>query len=287
MRTAVSRVWPLVLLVLLISDHEIRFKPGALHAEEWLGPDHKPQSVPPGYHLTFDDEFHDLSIANTDGAGTRWYTQTVQCCLSDTSAPSTPTHMAGISDRKDQNPFFLLPGEGLVIRLQKTPGGWYSGVLATVDGKGQGFSQQYGYFELRAKFPAVAGTLPAFWLLNKEALSRHAPAAEIDVVESYMIAPAYINTTLHDWAPPVRTLSHHLARVADLSDGFHTFGMLWTATTMTFSCDGKVIDTEPTPAVMKQPYYPIIDLGLGGGWPTKGMPPYADMIIRYVRVYAP
>jgi hypothetical protein len=251
---------------------------------------------PRGYRLTFDDEFNELSISDSDGAGTRWYTHTVQCCLSDTSAPSTPTFMAGITAPEGQNPYALVPREdpthlGLVnhalrIRLQKTNGAWYSGVMATVDGKGNGFAQQYGYFEVKARFPAGQGTWPAFWLLNSAALTQHAPAGEIDVVESYMFAPTSINTTLHDWTPPARQLAHNLSHVSDLSDGFHTFGLLWTASTMRFFCDGEEIYSVPTPAIMHQPYYPILDLGLGGGWPTDKTPPRSDMLVEYVRVYA-
>jgi hypothetical protein len=37
---------------------------------------------------------------------------------------------------------------------------------------------------------------------------------------------------------------------------------------------------------MNQPYYPIIDLGLGGGWPTNQTPAQSDMIVQYMRVYA-
>jgi beta-glucanase (GH16 family) len=194
--------------------------------------------------------------------------------------------MAGITSPTGENPFSLVGGGGLDIRLQKTNGAWYSGVIATVDGNGTGFAQQYGYFEMKAKFPASAGTWPAFWLLNSAARSSGANAGEIDVVESYMFAPNYINTTLHDWTPPATTPAYNLAKVADLSDGFHVFGMLWTQSTMTFYCDGAVIFTTPTPTIMNQPYYPIIDLGLGGGWPTNQTPAQSDMIVQYMRVYA-
>ena len=256
--------------------------PDAVRSERGLA------GMPPrGYHLTFDDEYAELSISDKDGAGTRWYTHTVQCCLSDTSNPSTPTYMAGISDGAGKDPYSLMSGGGLDIRLQKTNGAWYSGVLATVDSKGKGFAQQYGYFEVKARFPAHPGTWPAFWLLNSAALTQHAPAGEIDVVESYMFAPAYINTTLHDWTAPSRELAHHLAHVSNLSDGFHVFGLLWTASSMRFFCDGEEIYTVPTPPIMHQPYYPILDLGLGGGWPTDKTPLRSDLEVQYVRVYAP
>lgn len=246
------------------------------------------EALPPaGYHLTFDDEFKTLDLSDSDGTGKKWYTHVVQCCLGDTSHPSSAGFMAGLSDPEGKRPYSLAPGGGLVISLQKTGGAWYSGVLSTVDNTGKGFSQKYGYFEMKAKFPSSKGTWPAFWLLNTATrVDNHVPAGEIDIVEGYMFAPNYINTTLHDWTPNAAALPHHLAKVADMSDGFHTYGMLWTAKTMTFYFDHAVIFETPTPEIMQQPYYPIIDLGLGGGWPTDETPQRSDMIVQYVRVYS-
>ena len=241
-------------------------------------------TVPAGYHLTFDDEFQSLSISDNNGAGTKWYTHTVQCCLFDTSNPNTPTYMAGITDGAGKDPYSLVSG-GLDIRLQKTNGAWYSGVLATVDSTGAGFSQQYGYFEMKAMLPNALGTWPAFWLLNSAHLSQNAPAGEIDVFEEYGQFPTYINTTLHDWGAST-TPGSMQDQVENTTDGFHVYGMLWTASTMTFYYDGVAYYTLPTPAVMKQPYYPIIDLGLGGGWPTNQTPQTSDMIVKYMRVYS-
>jgi beta-glucanase (GH16 family) len=204
----------------------------------------------------------------------------------DTSNPSTPTYMAGVTAPAGQDPYSLVSGGGLDIRLQKTNGAWYSGVIATVDSTGKGFSQQYGYFEMKANFPAGLGTWPAFWLLNSAALTQGASAGEIDVVESYMFAPNYINTTLHNWTPPATTVGYKLSQVANLSQGFHTFGLLWTASTMTFYCDNVQIYQVATPSIMKQPYYPIIDLGIGGGWPTNKTPQQSDLIVQYMRVYS-
>jgi hypothetical protein len=243
-------------------------------------------AVPAGYHLTFDDEFQSLNISDTNGAGTNWYTHTIQCCLGDSVSPPAPTYMAGLSDGPGRNPYSLIPGVGLDIRLQKTNGAWYSGVLATVDGTGSGFSQQYGYFEMKANFPAGLGTWPAFWLLNSAHLTQGAPSGEIDVVEAYMQFPAVVDTTLHDYSNGT-AVGTHQSPVANMSSGFHTYGMLWTAATMTFYFDGTQIWQVPTPSIMNQPYYPIIDLGLGGGWPTDQTPQQSDMIVQYVRVYAP
>lgn len=242
-------------------------------------------SVPAGYRLTFDDEFKTLSISDADGAETKWYSQTIRCCLRDTSAPSTPAEMGRMSSPPGQNPFSLVSGGGLDIRLQKTDGKWYSGVIATVDNTGKGFSQQYGYFEMKARFPSGPGPWPAFWLLNTAATAHHAGSGEIDVLESYMFAPAYVNVAIHDWSHH-KTLGYTGMKSADLTVGFHTFGFLWTAEMMTFYCDGVVVYRFPTPPIMKQPYYAIVDLGLGGGWPTKHTRRVSDMVVKYVRVYA-
>jgi hypothetical protein len=56
---------------------------------------------------------------------------------------------------------------------------------------------------------------------------------------------------------------------------------------MRFFCDGSVIAELPTPEQMEQAFFPIIDLGLGGGWRTRDTPAQSDLLIRYVRVYAP
>jgi beta-glucanase (GH16 family) len=251
---------------------------------------HAPDLLPPatldltGYKLTFDDEFTAMSISDSQtNDGSRWYTQNEQCCMQTSDGSGT----AMAPRRSPSNPFSLLRGGGLNIRLQKVNNAWTSGVLTSVDNTGVGFSQQYGYFEMKARFPAGENTWPAFWLLNTSAKSRAAPPGEIDIVE-YVANPGfanYISTTLHDWGPRKdKGMSHY--RVSLPSDGFHTYGMMWTEKTMTFFFDGAVMLRTPTPAVMKQPYYLLLDLGIGAGWPTEKTPPIDDMQIQYVRVYS-
>ena len=49
--------------------------------------------------------------------------------------------------------------------------------------------------------------------------------------------------------------------------------------------DGKPINSAETPHVAKQPYYLLMDMGLGGGWPTDKTPEQNVMQVEYVRVY--
>jgi len=54
---------------------------------------------------------------------------------------------------------FTLEGGILRIEARKNDKGkWESGLLASADGNGRGFSQQYGYFEMRAKLPKGPGS---------------------------------------------------------------------------------------------------------------------------------
>ncbi|NYF79918.1 glycoside hydrolase family 16 protein [Granulicella arctica] len=235
------------------------------------------------YGLTFDDEFSTVSISDAShNDRSRWYTQNEQCCMTTTDGARTVmAPRFGL-----HNPFLPTPPNGLSIRLQRNADLWSSGVLTSVDSTGIGFSQQYGYFEMRARFPTGLNTWPAFWLLNTASKSSGAPAGEIDIVE-YIANPAfsrYIATTLHDWSDrSTPAMSHHMVDLP--TDGFHTYGMLWTASTMTFFFDGAVTFQCPTPAIMHQPYYLLIDLGLGGGWPTNATPPLNELDIQYIRVY--
>jgi hypothetical protein len=237
-----------------------------------------------GYHLTLDESFTKLNLSDSDRYdGSRWYTRNEQCCMSTTDGSGTA--MVGLSS--PQNPYSVLPGGGLNIRLQKRSNAWTSGVITSVDSLGRGFSQQYGYFEMKAKFPPGEDTWPAFWLLNTASKMRHAPSGEIDIVE-YVANPGFprmIATTLHDWSNNTApAASHYLVPLP--SSGFHTYGMLWTANTMTFYIDGAATLSTPTPAIMKQPYYLLADLGIGSGWPTEKTPSTNDMQIQYIRAYA-
>jgi beta-glucanase (GH16 family) len=238
-----------------------------------------------GFTPTFDDEFQTLDLS--DGSvynGSKWYTHNEQCCMQTTDGSGT--YMYGMDDPVD--PYSIGPGGGLDIRLQEINKNWSSGVITSVDNHGAGFSQQYGYFEMSAQFPSGLNTWPAFWLLNTASKASGAGQGEIDVAE-YIANPAFINTirtTLHDWSQNTAP-DFSWNQVTNPSDGnFHTYGMLWTAQSMTFYFDGTGYFSCPTPSIMHQPYYMLVDLGIGSGYPTNITPPVNDMIVQYVRAYS-
>lgn len=268
-------------------DLHFRYKIGTLRVAPSAPP---PALLPPktldltGYHLTLDESFTQMSVSDSKtNDGSRWYAKNKDCCMSTTDG--TSTEMAGVSSPR--NPFSLIPGGGLNIRLQRSSKSWTSGILTSVDSSGKGFSQQYGYFEMKAKFPRGESTWPAFWLLNTASKKGRAPEAEIDVVEyiAHLRDANYITTTLHDWSNRTApAASHH--QVPLPTSGFHTYGMMWTPATMTFYFDSSVTMRCPTPSIMKQPFYLLVDLGIGSGWPTENTPHTNDLQVQYIRAYS-
>ena len=240
------------------------------------------------YSLTFDDEFTSLkTISNSSSYnGSKWYNGVDQCCMGDsTGLPGVmyPT----LANGQSVDPYTLIPGGGLNITLSKINNVWYSGILTSVDLAGKGFSQQYGYFEIRAKLPAGPSTWPAFWLLNTASLASGAPAGEIDIFEQFGQFPNNFCTTLHDWGAGTTPYYNCGTTVSNMETDFHTWGFLWTEDSMTLFFDNSQVLQTVTPTVMQQPYYMLIDLGVGGGWPTDKTPSANIMQVQYVRVYAP
>ena len=240
-----------------------------------------------GYVLTFQDDF----TANTISSGgiyngAKWYNGTEQCCMSDsTGLPGVmyPTPAAS----RVFDPYIEANGLSIVLRKVKTPSPvWSSGVMTSVDAAGRGFSQQYGYFQMTAKLPVGPGTWPAFWLLNTAQLHSQASVGEIDIMEQYGQFPMAFCTTLHDWTGGTTPFqSCPSVAPVNLTTAYHKYGMWWTAATMRFYLDNKLLYSTPTPAVMQQPYYLLLDLGLGGGWPTDETPAVDVLHVKSVDVF--
>lgn len=126
-------------------------------------------------------------------------------------------------------------------------------------------SFQYGSLHLVAKLPAARGTWPAFWLLPK---ARIWPP-EIDVFEGMAWGPhsQQIHLGVLPAAGEQGQLVEWIAIGTDPSKEFHDYGLDWTADTLTFRFDGRILATRPTPPSMKQPMYMLINLAVGGTWP--------------------
>jgi hypothetical protein len=231
-----------------------------------------------GYKMTFNETFSKLDVS-AYGPGTQWTAHTPWNGDFGDAVFENPT---------PQGPFFVTPG-GLAIIARKDPQGrWHSGLLCSVDrdGPGQtGFVQRYGYFEMAAKLPTGPGTWPAFWLIGKD---KTTSSAEVDVIEYYGAFDRYYHSTEHVWinGQDQRHLSYMNEVPAGLlSSQFNTFGVLIEPDETSFYLNRKKYWSTPTPPEYKQPFYILVNLALGGGWPIDRLTSPQVMLVKYVRAY--
>ncbi|MGH8048844.1 MAG: glycoside hydrolase family 16 protein [Chthoniobacterales bacterium] len=231
-----------------------------------------------GYRMTFHDEFDGPLDVSADGPGTKW-------------TAHTPYH-GDFGDARFANPGadspFVVKDGILAITARKMDGKWRSGLLCSVDPKGAGFAQQYGYFEMRAKFPRGPGTWPAFWLNGlKNLTDKGAMSFEVDIVEQYGHRPGGYHGGMIWWRPDhTHDGVGDQFFVADTMAGFHNYGFLWDEKTMRWFFDGVEVWRQPTPPEAKTPLYVLVNLALGGGWPIDRTPNPSVMLVDYVRVFA-
>ncbi|HVI33970.1 Calx-beta domain-containing protein [Phenylobacterium sp.] len=140
------------------------------------------------------------------------------------------------------------------------------------------FEQKYGYFEMRAELPTAHGAWPAFWMMPTPYVAQ----TEADIMEGLAATPHVDyrrawggDTNLYDNAYKIDPT------------GYHSYGMLWTPTTVTFYFDGVAVLQSDTPANWTHPMALIVNMAVGGwgGEPNSLQFP-AEMKVDYVRAYA-
>ncbi|MBL8560343.1 MAG: glycoside hydrolase family 16 protein [Hyphomonadaceae bacterium] len=125
------------------------------------------------------------------------------------------------------------------------------------------FSQRYGVFEMRAKFPLGKGLWPAFWLLPDNS----GGPPEIDIFEFLGQTPTTLHTTMHSLAGGRRSGATRAVQTADLTRDFHTFTLDWSREHLIYYIDDVEVARFPTAGDMHQPMYMIANLAVGGKWP--------------------
>lgn len=267
-----------------------------------------------GMSLIFADDFNGkLSISSTDPKAT-YYDHKPP----DGSQDFSSLRFTGFNDAN--KPFFQVDSylriradakhnsAGLISSLKKD----FSGVTASAP----------CYFECRFIGPNAVGAWPAFWLLTVQKPA-DAPCDELDIIEAYggegakspnavdkyCVTPhAWVQgdagkaaekaalkeiragkgSAAMDWAPQVVSMKN-VGIPSTWYETFHTYGCLITETDTIYYCDNIEIGRHKTLDVSKKtPFYFLINLATGGGWPVdlsryNGL---ADMYVDYVRVYA-
>ena len=262
-----------------------------------------PTNLGASAHLTFDDEFNSLNLWN--GQSGTWATTFI---FADPNGNGSSLPGNGEQEWYVNSMYGPTSGvhpwtvdNGVLTLTAQPTDPSISGLLGYAHGEGPGlgsyaytsglitsahsFSQTYGYFEMSAKLPAGQGLWPAFWLLRADG----SWPPELDVMEVLGKDPSTLYTTGHT-AEHGNHESHGVgSQVADMSAGFHTYGIDWEADKVTWYFDDHQVYQIDTPADMHSPMYMLANLAVGGSWggnADASTPIPAQMQIDYIRAYA-
>lgn len=177
-------------------------------------------------------------------------------------------------------------GKGnLIIRTKKDGERYSSGSVRT---KGK-FEHKFGYWECRCKLPSEVGHWAAFWLMADGVGSignEGRDGTEIDIME-WPWRDGRVQHTLHwDGYGDAHKSEGHVSKTAGLSEGYHTFGLLWTESEYVFYVDGRETWRTSGGGVSQVKEYIKLseEIGGWGGDITKAKLP-DEFVVDYVRVY--
>ncbi len=230
-----------------------------------------------GYKLTFDDEFNSLNAGMPGTKGETWETENFYGDLSTGNAGTVNPTLPGQPGSQ-----FSISNGVLNMAVNTT----YSPYLDTnPSGVPGGFSQEYGYFEMNAKLAGTSGFQDAFWLLPN---SGPWPP-EIDIEEHNAASPNEVDFTNHGGDITTPTNNYNIYNGPDFSAAFHTYGLMWTPTTITWYLDGNAIYSCPTAANEHQAMNIILSAyaNLGKSWtPDAQAGTSADFQVNWVHAYS-
>jgi glycosyl hydrolase family 16 len=190
-------------------------------------------------------------------------------------------------------PFTISDGILHIEARKDANGKWQSGLLSSADENGRGFSQVYGYFEMRAKLPPGPGVWPAFWLGTIADKSAPPSAGlEVDALEYYGHAPDAYQANIHVWQPDgsdnrdTRYRPHSIeVPFGSLTADFNTYGVLVTPDWIIFYLNRREVARDKTPPEHHRPLHILLNLALGSGFPIDKTPNPSFMDVDYVHAY--
>jgi len=174
----------------------------------------------------------------------------------------------------------FLDGSGhLVIKAIREPDGTWTSARLVTSGH---FSQAYGTFAARIKFPGGTGMWPAFWLLGDNGNA----GGEIDIAEKYG-NPAWGDSSASVYGQNDTT--KRATGDTHAGTGWHVWTMSWSPISIKFYKDGELLLTvEPFPGWPHDKMYMILNLAVGGsgGGTVPATTKSAEMLVDWVRVFS-
>lgn len=254
-------------------------------------------TAPEGSTLQWDEEFTGPLAVSATGTGTTYAgTKPAKWGPSDFGDAVFADPAAGAENLATLDDEYLRirvsPIDGLPVGApygQEHVGG----ILSSLQVGASGFAAQYGYFEARMTGGPGLGSWPAFWMLNSQsATADDTTAGEVDAVELYGQFPGGSCHTVHSW-DRTRTDQDGSARCSE-NNGFDDWPMTWHVYGVqvepggaTFLIDGEVVAHADGLSRTDEPFFFMVDLALGGGWPVDLSPTgeVTDLYVDWVRVY--
>jgi beta-glucanase (GH16 family) len=238
-----------------------------------------PKLPPTGSHVAFDATFTGSTLDTSVWSTCYWYAQPGAGCGHFGNYPEQEWYL-GSQDQVSNGAL------NLVASPISTPGTSPQGAPATYQCRSgmvttdPSFSFTYGYVQVVAQLPKGVNTWPAIWMLPVNT-SLYVP--EIDIVE---VLGNKTNRPLVTFHPSNGALQNLVAKTADLSSGWHTFGLDWEPGSITWYIDGSAVFTVTT-NVPSQPMYLLANLAITDVFHPLQLPGScsATLAIRSVEVW--
>lgn len=241
----------------------------------------KPEFLPEGYELVFNDDFEGDSLDTTKwGYNYSWgnsHNHAAWC------VPENVIVEDGILTLKGENKQHPdAVGKQGTFNNKKYDIVYTSGAVHTH----HKFNFDYGYFEARLKMPKGKGMWPAWWML------KDGWPPEIDMLEVLCSKPDELHVNYHYGPAWNEHYSHEqvLDLGFDTSEEFHTYGFEWTPDYMRYYVDGKQVGhdfTNKSAISEANGMYMILNLAIDGwdGTPDSTTQWPALYQCDYVRVW--
>jgi beta-glucanase (GH16 family) len=244
-----------------------------------------------GYHLTFDDEFSSTFVPQELG-GTVWR-ETIFNGTHTYGGENYGSSDGGLTaylKAGGKNPISIGGGVLSITATPNSAGSTGAYTTALIDNR-YAFNQVYGYFEMRAQFPAGAGFWPGFWTLPSTDNYNGEP--EVDVVEAF--GSAYngggsneIHYNLHSYTNP-NTTGNWVKVNGNIWTAYHSYGVMYNSATITYYFDGAPVASLPTSTDLKTGgEYLLASLltGSPGDWPGPMAGETGTLKIDYIRAFS-
>jgi beta-glucanase (GH16 family) len=224
------------------------------------------------WQCTFDDEFDgtalNTALWNTQVTSASAYHSGAECFVNSPNNVSVGAGVLSLTVRKEAAPFTCQDKSGN-FTTQYTSG------MVNTSGT---FSQTYGRFEIRARFPSttIKGLQESLWMWPVDVLhygTKWPQSGELDIAEMYTAYPTLAIPYIH-YVPATLDLhvTNNYCTIKDIG-AFHTYVMTWTPTAITIAFDGRncIVDKNwnpyglTHPAPFDQPFFLNITQALGVG----------------------